>query len=122
MRLWAGSPDILQLLTDAHNLALLSGSSFASYSEDLAWLTYHLQDTNLVLMACVICIAFYDKCDILSLNNGKSLYNDSQSPETCAEFLLLSMKMSSELVALFQMRRRQEGRMPGNLSPLICQH
>lgn len=81
------------LPADDHNLALLSGSKFASFSENVTWLTYNLQNIKLVLAARVIYVAFYDKCaDILCSTGGKSLYNDHQSLETCAEFLLSSMK------------------------------
>ena len=80
------------LPADDHELALLSGSNFAS-GEHITWLTYNLQNTKLILTTRAIYVAFYDKCaDILDANNGKSPYNDSQSLETCAEFLLSSMK------------------------------
>ena len=80
------------LPADDHELALLSGSSFAS-SENVTWLTYNLQNIKLVLTARAIYDTFYDKCaDILDTNGGKSLYNDPQSLEACAEFLLSSMK------------------------------
>ena len=80
------------LPADDQELALHSGSSFTS-SENITWLTYNLQNTNLILTARAIYVAFYDKCaDMLDANGGESLYNDPQSRETCAEFLLSSMK------------------------------
>jgi hypothetical protein len=81
------------LPADDHELALLSGSNFASFGENVTWLTYNLQNIKLVLAARAIYVAFYDKCaNVISANNGESLYNDPQSLETCAEFLLSSMK------------------------------
>ncbi|KAM5479532.1 hypothetical protein McanCB56680_005460 [Microsporum canis] len=81
------------LPADDHKLALLSGFNFASFADNITWLTYNVQNTKLVLTARAIYIAFYDKCaDILSVNGGKSLYSEPQSLETCAEFLLASMK------------------------------
>jgi hypothetical protein len=81
------------LPADDRELALLSGSNFASSVENVTWLTYNLQNIKLVLAARAIYVAFYDKCaDILGASHGKSLYDDSQSLETCAEFLLSTMK------------------------------
>lgn len=94
-RPWSGqiSTVTCSLPADDHELASLSGSNFASYGENLTWLTYNVQNIKLVLAARAIYIAFYDKCrDVLGANDGKSLYNDPQSLETCAEFLLSSMK------------------------------
>ena len=87
------SPVTCSLPADDHELALSSCSKSASFGENVTWLTYNLQNTQLVLAARAIYITFYDKCaDILGANDGKSLYNDPQSLEACAEFLLSSMK------------------------------
>lgn len=81
------------LPADDHGLALLSSSNFASFGKNVTWLTYNLQNIQLVLAARAIYVAFYDKCaDVLGANDGKSLYEDPQSLETCADFLLSSMK------------------------------
>ncbi|KAL9106742.1 MAG: hypothetical protein Q9187_008522 [Circinaria calcarea] len=80
------------LPADDHELALLSGSNFA-FGEKVTRFTYSLQTIKVILAARAIYIAFYDKCaDVFGANDGKSLYNDPQSLETCAEFLLSSMK------------------------------
>ncbi|KAF2836212.1 fungal-specific transcription factor domain-containing protein [Patellaria atrata CBS 101060] len=78
---------------DDHELALVSGSNFSPFDESITWLTYTLQNANLILAARAIYTAFYDKCaDVLGSNGGKNLYNDPQSLETCADFLNSSMK------------------------------
>ncbi len=81
------------LPADDHELALLSSSNFASAGQNITWLTYNVQNIKLVLAARAIYVAFYDKCaDVLGTNDGKSLYDDPQSLETSANFLLSSMK------------------------------
>lgn len=81
------------LPADDHDLALHSGSNFASSGQDVTWLTYNLQNIKLVLTARAIYVTFFDKCaDILGANGGKCLYDDPPSLETCAEFLLSNMK------------------------------
>ena len=73
--------------------ALISGSNFASFDENVTWLTYGLENTKLILAARAIYVAFYEKCaNVLQINDGKSLYNDPESLESCAEFLLSSMR------------------------------
>lgn len=81
------------LPADDHGLALLSGSNFATYGENVTWLTYNLQNTKLVLAVRAVYIAFDDKCgDVLGTNNGSTLYTDPQAMEACAKFLLSSMQ------------------------------
>ncbi|OKL63471.1 hypothetical protein UA08_01794 [Talaromyces atroroseus] len=81
-----------QLPADDRELALISGSNFASYGENLTWLTYTLQMTKMVLATRSVYIAFSDKCaDIASANSGSSLYKDPQTMEVCAEFLRSQM-------------------------------
>ena len=81
------------LPTDDYELALLSGSNFASSGGNVTWLTYNLQNTKLVLAARAIYVAFYDKCtEVLCASDGTTFYNDSQAMESCAKFLLSSMQ------------------------------
>lgn len=78
---------------DDLELALLSGSNFAFFDENVTWLSYTVQNTKLVLAARAIYIAFYDRCaDIVGVNGGESLYDHPELLETCAEFLLSGMK------------------------------
>ncbi|KAL9611867.1 MAG: hypothetical protein Q9167_003521 [Letrouitia subvulpina] len=85
------------LPADDHELALLSGSNFASYGENITWLTYTLQITRLVLAARAVYVAFYDNCaDLLHTGNPdarkeKTLYGEPQAMESCAKSLLASM-------------------------------
>ena len=82
-----------KLPADDGDLALLSGSNFASFDEHVTWLTYGLQNTKLILAARAIYIAFYDKCAVmLGTNHGKSLYQDAPSLESCADYLVSRMK------------------------------
>lgn len=83
------------LPADDHELALLSGSNFASFGENVTWLTYNLQNTKLVLAVRAIYVAFYEKCaDTLDANGNDvtTLYSDPRDLEMCAQFLLSSMK------------------------------
>lgn len=85
------------LPADDHHLAVLSGSNFASLGENVTWLTYTLQNNKLVLGSSTIYTAFYEKCaDVFGENGGKSLYDDTQSLEVCAEFLSSSMEHLQE--------------------------
>ena len=81
------------LPADDHELALLSGSSFASVGDNVTWLTYNLQNTKLILAARGIYVAFYDKCaEVLGTGNETSLYNDTLNLEDCAQFLSSNIK------------------------------
>lgn len=81
------------LPADDHQLALVSGSNFASIGDNVTWLSYNLQNTKLVLAARAIYVAFYDKCaDVLGANRETSLYSDPRNLENCAQFLQSSMK------------------------------
>lgn len=76
------------LPADDHELALLSGSSFASSQDNVTWHTYNLQNTKLILAARTVYVAFHDRCaEVLAATNGTTLYNDAQALETCAHFL-----------------------------------
>ena len=80
------------LPADDHELALQSGSNFTSFGDNVSWLSYTLQTTKLILAARAVYDTFYDKCaDVLGSNNVKSLYDDAQSLETCADFLQSSI-------------------------------
>lgn len=77
-----------QLPAADHELALLSGSNFASYGDNVTWLTYNLLSTKLVLTVEDIYTSFYDRCaDLIGANGGYSLYNDIHGLETCAKHL-----------------------------------
>jgi hypothetical protein len=81
------------LPADDRELALLSGSNFASTSEEISWLSYHLQCVKLVLAARAVHVAFYKKCaEVLTTNDGKSFYSDAQSLEVIARFLSQSLQ------------------------------
>jgi Fungal specific transcription factor domain/Fungal Zn(2)-Cys(6) binuclear cluster domain len=83
-----------QLPADDRELALISGSNFASYGENLTWLTYTLQMTKMVLATRTVYIAFSDKCaEIAAANSGSSLYKDPQTLEACAEFFRSQMEI-----------------------------
>lgn len=75
-----------QLPADDRQLALISGSNFASYGEDLTWLTYTMQMAKMMLAVRTIFVAFADKCgDIVA--GGSGIYKDPQTLEECAMFL-----------------------------------
>lgn len=81
------------LPADDHELALLSGSNFASSGDNVTWLTYTIQNTKLILAARAIYVAFYDKCaDVLGASTQTSLYSDTQDLEDCAQFLQSGME------------------------------
>lgn len=81
------------LPADDHDLALLSGSTFASFGGKVTWLTYNLLNTKLLLAASAIYIDFYDRCaDVLGATDGATLYSDPDSLERCAQSLMSSMK------------------------------
>lgn len=81
-----------QLPADDLELAMLSGCSIASHGNNVTWLTYTLLNAKLVLAAQDTYLAFHDKCSkVLGANDGKSLYTDLQSLETCADSLVLLM-------------------------------
>lgn len=81
------------LPADDSEAALISGSNFSSLDENSTWLTYGSQHIKLFLEASAIYNAFGEKYEeMLCLSDGKSISNDPQSLEACAEFLLSSMK------------------------------
>lgn len=81
------------LPADDHELALLSGSSFASSEDNVTWHTYSLQNNKLILAARTVYLAFHDKCaEVLAAMEGSTLYGDAQALETCAHFLLTGME------------------------------
>ena len=81
------------LPADDHELALLSGSNFASAGDQVTWLTYTLQNTKLILAARKVYVAFYDKCaDVLGASNQASLYSNTGNLEDCAQFLQSGMR------------------------------
>ncbi len=81
------------LPADDHELALLSGSSFASLEDNVTWHTYNLQNTKLILAARTVYLVFHDRCaEVLAATDGTTLYGDGQALETCAQYLSTSME------------------------------
>ena len=79
---------------DDQELAMLSGAHSASVGSGMSvtCLTFALQNTKLILAARTVYTAFYAKCaEVLSSNNGRGLYGNPESLETCAGFLQSSM-------------------------------
>ncbi|KAH8700948.1 hypothetical protein BGW36DRAFT_425747 [Talaromyces proteolyticus] len=103
-----------QLPADDRELALVSGSNFGMYGNNVTWLTYSLFNAKLILAARAVYIGFSDKCaDILAINDGKSLYTDFQSLETCAEFLAGKMEVlhnwAQSVPNALKNKRKREG-------------
>jgi len=81
------------LPVDDTDLVLLSGLNFASPSEEITWLSYHVQYVKLILAAHAVHVAFYNKCaDVLTANDGKSFYSDAQSLKIIARYLSQSLQ------------------------------
>ena len=80
------------LPNDNQESASLSGSILTSFSDDVTWLTYGLQNAKLIMVAHAIYMTFYEKCADILEAEGKSLYNDAQCLERCAEFLLSDIR------------------------------
>ncbi|KAL8912049.1 MAG: hypothetical protein Q9171_002902 [Xanthocarpia ochracea] len=81
------------LPADDPELALLSGSSFASFGDNVTWHSYNLQNTKVILAARAIYVSFHDKCaEVLAPSEGTTLYSDAHSLEACAQFLSASME------------------------------
>lgn len=81
------------LPADDKELALLSGSNFASTSEEITWLSYHVQCVKLILAARAVHVAFYKKCgEVLTADDGESLHSDAQYLEIVARFLSQSLQ------------------------------
>ncbi|KAH8811270.1 fungal-specific transcription factor domain-containing protein [Xylogone sp. PMI_703] len=86
------SKAICQLPADDRELSLLSGSNFASYGNNVTWLTYNLLNTKLLLAARDVYVAFFDKyADILAVNDGMIPYEDSRPLEDCAQYMISQM-------------------------------
>jgi hypothetical protein len=103
-----------QLPADDRQLALISGSNFASYGEDLTWLTYTLQMTKMMLAVRTVFVAFADKCgDIVASNLGRGIYKDPQTLEECATFLESQMgvlrSFESQLPDGLKTKRKNSG-------------
>jgi hypothetical protein len=108
------SQSTCNLPSDDHELALVSGSNFASPGENVTWLTYNLQVTKILLAARAVYTAFFDRCaDVLGTTDAKSPYDDLSALESCAEFLSTIMTcIQSWLDALpesLKTRRRRGG-------------
>ena len=87
-------PDITcSLSSDDPQVAMLSGSKLLSPDSTITWLSYHAHAVKLVLAVRAVSTAFYEHgSTVIDANGGKSLYDDPQSLEICADFLMKSMK------------------------------
>ncbi|EED19786.1 conserved hypothetical protein [Talaromyces stipitatus ATCC 10500] len=103
-----------QLPADDRQLALISGSNFASYGENLTWLTYTQQITKMMLAVRTVFVAFADKCgDVVASNSGRGIYTDPQTLEDCAIFLGSKMEVvrswESQVPAGMKTKRKNDG-------------
>ena len=81
------------LPTDDREIAQLAGPSFASFAEDITWLSYHVHCIRLVSAARAVQAAFESKCaHVLSASNEKSFYGNFKNLETLAGFLSQSLQ------------------------------
>ena len=104
------------LPSDDQELAMLSGAHSVSTGggNSVTCLTWILQNIKLILATRAIHTAFYAKCaEVLDINDGKSLYNNPESLETCAGFLQSSMSSlqswSAELPDALKTPRKGNG-------------
>ena len=80
------------LPADDHELAMLSGPSFASI-KDITWLSYHVHYVKLILAARAIHVAFGKKCaQVLSASGQENFHGNAQSVETLAGFLIQNLQ------------------------------
>ena len=78
---------------DDHELALLSGPSFASYMKDITWLSYHLHHVKLILAARAIHVAFGNRCgQVLSASGQEHFYGNAPNIEALANFLVQNLQ------------------------------
>ena len=81
------------LPADDHELAMLSGPSFASSINDITWLSYHVHHVKLILAARTIHAAFGNKCaQVLSASGQENFHGNAQSIETLAGFLVQNLQ------------------------------
>ena len=81
------------LPADDHELALLSGPSFASSIKGITWLSYHVHHVKLILAARAIHVAFGNKCaQVLSASGQENFHGNAQSIETLASFLVQNLQ------------------------------
>ena len=81
------------LPAEDHELAMLSGPSFASSIKDITWLSYHVHHVKLILAARAIHAAFASKCSkVLSASGQENFHGNAQSIETLAGFLIQSLQ------------------------------
>lgn len=79
--------------SDGMEADIQSGSSLRSSGLDITWLTYGLENLKLLLTVVDVYDAFFMKCgEVMGQNGLSSLYADSQTLETCAEFLTSKIK------------------------------
>ena len=81
------------LPADDHELALLSGPSFASSMKEITWLSYHVHHVKLVLAARAVHVAFGNRCaQVLNTSGQEHFYGNAQSTETLAGFLVQNLQ------------------------------
>jgi hypothetical protein len=70
-------------------MGLLSGTNnFVSSSENINWLSYHVQCVKFIVVVRSIHSSFYTEASsLLSASPGKSIYEDTSSLEILASFL-----------------------------------
>ena len=79
---------------DDQEVAMDSGAHWISLNRGIntTCLTFTLQNTKLILAARSVYAAFYAKCaDVLSSNQGHSIYEQPETLDICADFLRSSM-------------------------------
>ena len=94
-RLWLAhmSQVSCALPVDDHELAMLSGPSFASSIRGITWLSYHVHHVKLILAARAVNAAFGNKCaQVLSASGQENFHGDAQSTEVLAGFLVQNMQ------------------------------
>ncbi|MCJ1238417.1 hypothetical protein MMC14_006406 [Varicellaria rhodocarpa] len=76
-----------------------SGNNYSLTYEGVSWLGYYAQCVKLIMASRAIHLAFYERCaEVITANEGKNLYDDPDSLEICAGFLLQGMKMLQDWV------------------------
>ena len=87
------------LPADDHELALLSGPSFASSINNITWLSYHVHYVRLTLAARAIHATFGHKCaQVLSASGQENFHSNAESIETLAGFLVQNLQCLRTLV------------------------
>ena len=81
------------LPADDHELALLSGPSFASSMKEITWLSYHVHHVRLILTARAIHVAFGNTCaQVLNVSGQEHFDGSAQNTEALAGFLVQNLE------------------------------